>query len=326
MAPDKDIKKSFLSWYRGLKRMKQYGGRPPKGMVAAALVVLERLRDNCKLDLSAHLAEGGAQIAGLNLSSLRKILIRFGETREFPSEGGRTNRGNNKAVNQLLKTLRENSFGDIEKKKQDGLIDWMQEHLVKSLDAYYLLERVRFDFDTNKPARSVIANILNTAQKRNQNGPVAQHLVGAKLAIRFPHLEVGNSAYSAADEQAGRPGDFRLGSTAFHVTVAPGLGHISRCKKNIREGLNAFLIVPDAKVMAARALLETQGLHEKVTVESVESFVGQNISELAEFSPAKFAQKLKKLIEEYNRRVNEVETDNSLLIEMPSALPKREGD
>ena len=65
---------SFKAWYRGLATMKRYGGRPAKGTVAAALVVLERLREDCDLTMDAHLAPGGAQIAGLNLPALRKIL------------------------------------------------------------------------------------------------------------------------------------------------------------------------------------------------------------------------------------------------------------
>ena len=200
------------------------------------------------------------------------------------------------------------------------LIDWMQERLVSSMEAYYKLERVRFDYETSKPVRGVIADILAMAQQRNQNGPVAQHLVGAKLALRFPHLQVSNFAYSAADDQAGRAGDFQVGSTAFHVTVAPGLGHITRCDSNIRQGLSVFLIVPDNKVTNARALLETKELQDKVAVESIESFVGQNISELAEFAPANLPKKLGDLLKEYNRRVVEVETDGSLMIEIPSAL------
>ena len=66
--------------------------------------------------------------------------------------------------------------------------------------------------------------------------------------------------------------------------------------------------------------METEGLQEKVAVESVESFVGQNISELAEFAPEKCVRKLGELLREYNRRVGEVETDGSLMIEVPSAL------
>jgi hypothetical protein len=320
MRADEKVKSNFTSWYQGLKTMKQYGSRPPKGTVAAALIVLERLRDDCELDIGAHIADGGAQIAGLSLSSLRRILDRFGEAREFPSEGGRTNRGNNKAISLLLEALGQAGFGDLKKQARNLLLDWMQERLVGSLDAYYNLERVRFDFDASRPVRGVVADILERAKQRNQSGPVAQHLVGAKLALRFPHLEVGNFAYSAADDQAGRAGDFQVGGTAFHVTVAPGLGHIARCEGNIRQGLSAFLIVPDSKVINARALLETQELLERVAVESVESFVGQNISELAEFAPANLPQKLGELLKEYNRRVGEVETDFSLMIEIPSAL------
>ncbi len=300
--------------------MKQYGGRPAKGTVAAALIVLERLREDCHLEISAHLADGGAQIAGLNLPSLRKILTRFGEQRSFPSEGGRTNRGNNKVIRTLLTMLAKRGFRNLSKPERDSLIDYMQEFLVHSLDAYYRLERIRFEFDPSKPIRTIISDILEAAHKRNRGGPVAQHLIGAKLALRFPEQEISNFAYSAADGQAGRTGDFCVGSTAFHVTVAPGLGHVDRCAKNIGEGLNVFLITPEKKVVNARALLDTKQLQEKVAVESLESFVGQNISELAQFAAHLLPHKLGELLREYNKRVRKAETDGSLMIEVPSAL------
>ncbi len=304
--------------------MKRYGGRPAKGAVAAALVVLERLRTKCELSIEGHLAEGGAQIAGLNLSSLRKILRRFGESRQFPSEGGRTNRGNNRAIRLLLESLSQAGFAALSKTDRVRLLDEFQGFLVESLDAYYALERVCFAFDRSKPPRNVIADILAAAQQRNQGGPVAQHLVGAKLAIRFPHLTVGNSSYSAADEQSGRAGDYHVGNTAFHVTVAPNMGHVKRCAQNVKDGLSAVVLVVDSKLTAARALLETESLQSKVVAESLESFVGQNLSELAEFAPAKFAAQLAGLLQEYNRRVAEVETDDSLLIELPAALKSAE--
>lgn len=299
--------------------MKQYGGRPAKGTIAASLVVLERLREECELSITAHLAEGGAQIAGLNLPSLRKILERFGENREFPSEGGRTNRGNNKPVSQLLTTLQDSGFDKLSQARRLQLIDGMQQFLVKSLDAYYNLQQIRFDFDANRPARNLVGEILSKAQERNQSGPVAQHLVGAKLTIRFPDITIGNFPYSASDDQAGRAGDFHVNNTAFHVTVAPNLHHVDRCAKNIRQGLAVFMLVADEKLLAARTLLETKNLDTKVAVESVESFVGQNLSEMSEFAPDRFAQKLGELLREYNRRVSEAETDGSLLIEIPAA-------
>jgi len=316
----KQIKENFDSWYVSLRPMKRYAGRPAKGTVAAALVVLERLREKCELDIRAHLAEGGAQIAGLSLSSLRKILNRFGESRQFPSEGGRTNRGNNRPILLLLESLSEAGLEGIAKRERLRALDQLQRFLVESLDGYYNLERLRFDFDLSIQPRTLIGGILQLAQRRNEAGPVAQHLVGAKLAVRFPHLAVGNFPYSAADEQSGRPGDFSLGKTVFHITVAPTMGHIDRCSQNIKDGFSPLLLVVDSKLAAARALLETVGLQGKVAAESIESFIGQNLSELAEFAPAKLPDQLAQLLSEYNRRVSEVETDNALSIELPAAL------
>lgn len=314
------IRKSFDCWYVALTPMKRYGGRPPKGTVAAALVVLERLREKCELDIGAHLAEGGAQIAGLNLSSLRKILNRFGESRQFPSEGGRTNRGNNRPIQLLLESLSIAGLRSLSKSECLRMLDELQRFLVESLDGYYNLERLRFDFDLSVPPRAMVAEILQIAQHRNGAGPVAQHLVGAKLAIRFPNLVVGNFPYSAADEQSGRPGDFSLGNTVFHVTVAPSMGHINRCGQNIKDGFSPLLLVVDSKLTAARALLETVGLQAKVAAESIESFVGQNLCELAEFAPAKLTGQIAQFLSEYNRRIAEVETDSALSIEFPAAL------
>jgi hypothetical protein len=314
----------FETWYHNLRPMKQYGGRPAKGTIAAALVVLESLRESCNLDISAHLADGGAQIARLSLARLKKILERFGENREFPSEGGRTNRGNNRPMKELLDALQDCGFARLSVQKRVSVIDHLQERLVRSLDAYYRLERIRFDYNSAKTLRAIVAEILTCAQQRNQGGPVAQHLVGAKLAIRFPSISVSNLSYSAADDQGGRSGDFHVGNTAFHVTVAPNTAHIARCAENIRQGLGAWLLVNELKLAKARDLLEGENLQNKVVAESIESFVGQNLSELAEFSASQFGDQLASLLVEYNRRVTAVETDASLLIDIPAAIQTQE--
>lgn len=314
------IKHAFKEWYGKLRKMPMYGGLPPKGSVSASLVVLERLREGHQLDIQDHLADGGAQIAGLNLSSLQKILRRYGETRAFPSEGGRTNRGNNKTVTTLFSALTKAGFDRLDFDDRLGALDWMQQQLVQSLDGYYKLERIRFEFDLSKPVRELVHDILNAAQDRQQSGPVAQHLVGAKLALRFPDQNVGNYAYSAADMQTSRVGDFQVGSTAFHVTVAPGLGHVARCGANLSAGFAVFFIVPASQVEKAVVLFETEDLQTRVAVESVESFVGQNLSELAGFASNRLPGQLSALLCEYNRRVGEVETDESLLIEIPAGL------
>ena len=81
-------------------------GQP--GTLAGALVVLERLQESCDLDINAHTAAGGVQIKGTNGRAVSKLLARYGETKPFLAEGGRTNmglRGDIKALlNQLAKT------------------------------------------------------------------------------------------------------------------------------------------------------------------------------------------------------------------------------
>lgn len=179
-------------------------------------------------------------------------------------------------------------------------------------------------FQKNQPVRSWVNDLINLTPIEIRES-VVRHLVGATLAICFPKLSVGNFAFSAADDQAGRSGDFRIHDMAFHVTAAPTMGHIARCGENLREGLAAFLLVPDTELTAAHVLLKQQSLFGKIAVESIESFVGQNLSELAEFDPRAFAAKIGELLREYNRRVDEAETDGSLLIEIPTALTGDKG-
>jgi len=304
--------------------MKQYGGRPPKGIVAAALVVLERLRTDCQLSLSAHVAKGGAQIAGLTPSALKRVLERFGEHRRFLGEAGRTNRGNNAPIKDLLESLDAAGFASLSSDQRAQHIDAMQEFLVQSASDYYNLEHIQFAFDASRPIRGIIAAILASAAARNQAGAVAQHLVGAKLAIRFDGLEVSNFPYSAADDQAGRAGDFQVGGTAFHITVSPTPGHVQKCADNLRQGLWAYFLVPDSELERTRFRVEDSEARGRVAVESIETFVGQNISELALFEPGRSAGTLKDLLDEYNRRVHEVENDRSLLIDLPAAIAEND--
>ena len=61
---------------------------------------------------------------------------------------------------------------------------------------------------------------------------------------------------------------------------------------------------------------------EGVSVESIQSFVSQNIEELSEFARDKVAENIKSLLKKYNERVGEVETDLSLQIEIPPSLER----
>lgn len=311
---------AFDHWLGALPHQRRYGGLPPKGVIAAALIVLERLKGSCDLTLAAHLAPGGAQIAGISRPALAAILARHGENRLFVSEAGRTNRGNNTPIRELLETLHRAGLAQFSPAERRLALERMQARLVELVDGYFRMEALRFDFDPAVPARVLVRRMLDAAEARQQSGPVAQHLVGAKLALRFPEEEVGNWAYSAADEQSRRSGDFEISNTAFHVTVAPQLSVVQRCNDNVANGMAAILLVPDAKLGMARALIESENLGERIAAESIESFVGQNISELARFSRNQVAHTFYDLLHEYNRRVSEVESDSSLRIEIPRGV------
>ena len=139
------------------------------------------------------------------------------------------------------------------------------------------------------------------------------------MQLRFPEIEVSNEGGSTADMQTQRPGDFLVGDTAFHVTVAPMLPVYEKCKYNISQGYKPFILVPDSKLIGARQIAEQVSL-QQIGVESIESFVSQNINEISSFNKKDLTSSFKKLVTIYNHRVNEVETDKSLMIELPSNL------
>ncbi len=315
-----ELGKAFQSWFAELKRLKRYNGLPAKGTIAAALIVLERLRVDCDLRMVSHLAPGEAQIAGMSLPALQKILVRYGEDRPFPSEGGRTNRGNNAPIKLMLNVLADHDVCKLSVDDRNRIINDLQEFLVRQLDTYYALERIAFGFDPQKPTKAIVSQILAEATKRKSAGIVAQHLVGAKLACRFPSIEIANYSASAADNPGGRAGDFIVSDTAFHVTVAPTPGHLKRCRTNLENGLASYLLVVEASLTKAHVLADLEGLADRVSVESVESFVSHNIAELSSFATNNSASTWAAIVYEYNRRVSEVETDQSLLLQVPHLL------
>jgi hypothetical protein len=59
---------------------------------------------------------------------------------------------------------------------------------------------------------------------------------------------------------------------------------------------------------------------KQIAVESLESFISQNLEEASVFTTDRLAAKLSALLQIYNLRVDDVETDKSLMIELPSNL------
>jgi len=164
-------------------------------------------------------------------------------------------------------------------------------------------QRIKFVYELKRTTRQSVKDILAAARQTSKEGPVAQYLIGAKLKLRFPDKEIENKSYSTADEQQHRPGDFFVGTTAFHVTIAPMPAVFEKCQRNSENGLRPFLLVPEHLLQGARQNADLRP-SVPIEVESIESFVAQNIFELSEFSSDLLPAQFRRLLEIYNERVN----------------------
>ncbi|RYU89366.1 DUF4928 domain-containing protein [Mucilaginibacter terrigena] len=313
-----NLPKEFINWYESLKMVKANKG-PANGSIATALVVLNRLQAEYILDFNEHVADGGMQIRGASGSAVSAILKNFGEDRPFAKEGGRTNRGGPSEVKELLLALSHLQLDQLNKHERNSILIDMQSFLVERVKDYHNRQKIRLLFNPDLSTWYIIHNLLQISIEEGKAGYIAQHLIGAKLQLRFPNIEISNQSASTADMQTNRPGDFLIGQTAFHVTVAPMPAVFEKCKYNITQGYKPFLIVPDSKLIGARQNAE-QFCQQQIAVESIESFVSQNIEEISGFNKNVLGLTIKDLVKIYNRRVDSTETDKSLMIELPSNL------
>lgn len=182
-----------------------------------------------------------------------------------------------------------------------------------------LNERLSIAYTVNLTARVFIHELLRAAHEHGKDDQVAYYLVGASLQLAAPTAHILSKSDHSQDALVNPLWDFLIGSTAFHVTVAPQPGVYQRCKRNLEDGFRVFLLVPDDVVFGARQIAETTAPGQ-IAVESIESFVAQNIEELATFSQEELRRELRLLLEMYNKRVDTTEIDKSMMIELPENL------
>lgn len=103
---------------------------PHRGRNYAALVTLDRLRDDYNLDQSAHKTDTGRQVKHQYHSHVSDILDQFGEKRNPTSEAGRTSRGSTRAVDDLLNKLAETNLGDLNREDRYAALTHMMNHCV----------------------------------------------------------------------------------------------------------------------------------------------------------------------------------------------------
>jgi hypothetical protein len=133
------------------------------------------------------------------------------------------------------------------------------------------------------------------------------------LELRFPSIQFPTHATDPATEWTG---DFQIGTTCFHITATPSQALLRKATDNLSAELHPYLLVPRDQVAKAYHLAEDQGIVSRVSIWGIEDFVAANIIEMCADKQEDFVAKLRAIIERYNRRLKEVETDTSLEIEL----------
>ena len=309
----------FSGWFGQLKVHKVSGG-PARGTIAAALLILDKLMDEFNLDLDSYRTEKGqSQIAGLSASAIAGILKKFNEERPFLREGGRTNRGVAGDIGRMLQSVAKMKLDKLAKSERNLILGQLQLFLVRQIKDFHNRQVLKVPYDSSFSSWQFINSLLRIAAENGKEGQIAQYLVGAKLQLRYPSARIENYSCSTADEPLKRKGDFLLNDTVFHITVSPMQSIFDKCKSNVDEGFRVYLLVPDRILAAAKSSAEHY-LPGRVFVESIECFVGQNVEELSAFSSSKLISEFKQLLEIYNRRVDAIESDKSLLIAIPANM------
>ena len=273
-----------MDWYEG-KRSKK--GNVNTNIMCVGLAVAELLKNDFPLTDGIVKSEKGSQVRGLSGTMVSRVLKEFGEEQEFTSEGGRTSRGSLPTAQELASILNGLYPDGLAEGERASVAETLQGYFVRRIQQdYFAKQRLKVEIDPNKPVSAIVADILHAARNRSDQptGAVAQHLVGAKLELRFQDLDVGRDKANATDQQTNRQGDFQLGSTAFHVTMSPMQKLVARAQENIWEGFRPVMLVPYDKTQFATGLFDSEGLGNQVGVQSIGSFVGTNVEEMGVFS------------------------------------------
>lgn len=120
----------------------------------------------------------------------------------------------------------------------------------------------------------------------------------SKPNISYVSLDVKISSRraNANDPHIDREGAFQVGTTAFQVTTAPMEKLISHCIKIKRAGYRPVILTLESKVIAARQLADNVGMSELIAIQAAETFIGNNIEEIAIYDGDKIRESLARLI------------------------------
>jgi len=257
------------------------------------------------------------QVRGLGWASVQSILRDYNITRVLAREAGRTSRGNIDLMIQYVRFLNDLAG--------DGLadLDVTERWWIGRVQAYFASRPFILRYDTSKSIGAIIRELLDQARDRQAEnlgatyvGTVLQHLVGAKLelVLRNMDITINHHGASVADSPTARQGDFVIGDSTIHVTTAPTQSLMLKCKENLAAGYKPIIVTVRDRVAMAEGNAETEGIGERTDILAAEQFLAANLHELSGFEGDKQRTTIDELVAEYNKIIEEHETDQSMKI------------
>jgi len=287
-------------------------GKIARNTVAMGIVVLDHLRRACPV-LREEVVSQGGEISGAR-SGLGKILESYSIPSSYLKEI--TTRQGHQDGQRLFEQFEWGmALAEMPEDERDKLLLGLIGNLRNHADEWLKRQNLRLDIDRRQAPTTWINVIIENAKGRS-GGIVEQQLVGAKLARRFKEISIPNYPAHAGDRQTERAGDFAISTLVYHVTSAPSRDVLQKCAQNIKVGLYPILLTPREQENKALVLAQDEGVERELTIISIEDFVALNIIELATEESKDFFSVLKEIVEIYNKRLSEVETDLSLQIEV----------
>ena len=282
-------------------------GRFVPARLQAALALTERLRDIPSLAVGDHLYRPGSASLHSHVTYGDRAHRRL---RLFPvlPNHGRTSSKLPEWGQALLDAVAKTGFSNVAPEVRAQIIDEAQAAIaapLRSIIETPLAARVR-----GCTAEAVVNELLVAADEKGKSGDVAQYLVGAKLALRFtrqiPVYPANKSGRTSRFDPAPRLGDFEIENAVIEVALGlPDDKHLQQIAEILEDSdAEVWLLTRAERVQTwQREIEKEEGVEPKrVVVTSVEAFVGQNVTELGEFSAKGKADRLRALFDLYNER------------------------
>lgn len=290
-----------------------------KGQLAVMLHITRLAAENgLPIDPETLRTDREGQVKGLGKGRVQNILKAHGITRVLAEEGGRTSRGSLGNASDYAIFLNA-----LHKEKMDDLIT-IEEWWIARVQDYFSSKPFSLKFDPSKSLRSIVSDLLVQAMKRQKDNPgttyagtVLQHLVGAKLDLILPEgKRVAHHGANVADCPTARAGDFVLDDVVIHVTTAPSEALIRKCKANIEVGLRPVIVTIAEGRAGIESIAKGFEIEGRIDVIEIEQFIATNILEWSNFTGKRQMDEIVRMINCYNKIIEEKETDPSLKIQI----------